>query len=543
MNKQKDRIYIQQWLELKPYEKQVSTDSYYLKLCDKVKQAIVTNNYSFVLKDYLDPEKINILTCFLTSYFEDIVSGSNIWNTFIKFHSELYNKPLPFLNAEEYYEGEINLQDVCFLIWYFLNTFQNEKFIAPFNGFIVEIAESVYDVFDEAWEDAPENQAIRIYYQIDERETDYYKARNLIDTILFKTYLFHPDTLLNLLDSELEIIEKNREDKNLLPSLNDNRDYKLHKLHTRLLNLKGKEWASAIIGANHPLHDDFLNISERIQGYFLYKGQDNKDIFIEHIASGRKFRLVKKSFGHSQALIEIDTILFIGIVQWRNEWWFSGVFFKTEFNADLVLDEKNSMESRIAVNFLDHQEQNVGEMLEEQLKAFMDFTNGTQIVFMESDKINSFIKSYTEYFNSTIKLSETEEEKARQRAKAEGFFGRDGMIHNFSEFSESGLIFFNPRSGAEIALSVNSAFPLPHNPFFKKEESTDDVMNLLISEDFSKELAMFCIDNCKSKLPFFNEKEGKKYLEDIDFLFRFWKKGSYFSKPLITFTGGLDKMA
>ncbi len=419
------------WLELKPYTKPTPTDGYYLDLCNKVKLTIVSINQPLILQFHLDNTHINMLSCLLTAYFEDKISGTNIWNTFINLHSRLYDKQLPFYDLSEYYEEEINLQDIRFLIWYFLNTYQQDEFIVPFNDFITETAEKVIDIFDSAWDYAPENKHLKTFYTIEENETDFYRARHLIDTILFRTYLFYPDTLLDLHDSELEIIEENRENENLLSFLNENRDFTLHKAHTRLLALKGKEWASKIVGENHPLYNAFPNISQKIIGYFLYKGQDEKDIFIEHIASGKKFNLTKKSFDHSETLKEVDTILFMGIVQWRDEWWFSGVFFQTEFNADLVLDEKNSLEKRRAVNFLDHQEQNMAELLEKQYAAFKDFTNGSQIAFLESNKMDAFI----------------------------------------------------------------------------------------------------------SELPFFKKPEGKKILEDIDFLLRFWKKENYFSKPAITFTG------
>jgi hypothetical protein len=98
-------------------------------------------------------------------------------------------------------------------------------------------------------------------------------------------------------------------------------------------------------------------------------------------------------------------------------------------------------------------------------------------------------------------------------------------------------VFFNPKSGLEIALAVNCAFPLPNNPFFNVEDSEEDIMFLLISDEMSTELAMFCIDNCKNNLPFFKEGVGKRYLDDIDFLLRFWKKDNYLAKPSITYTG------
>ena len=534
-------IYIKEWLELKPYEKQTVTDSYYLKLCNTVKHAIKTNKQSFVLQMYLDKGYINYLACFLTSYLEDIISETNIWNSFVRTHQRLYKKQLPFYILDEYYEEEINPQDISFLIWYFLNTVQEEKFIAPYNDFIVETSEKVMDVFDEVWDSAPENEYLKLFYQMDENENDFYITRNLIDTILFKSYLFYPDTLLKLREQEYKIIEESKDEDNIMMFLNENRDNTLHKSYTRLLSLKGKEWASEILGSKHPLSSDFLNISQRIRGFFLYKGQNDYDIFIEHIASGKKFELTKKSFNHSDTLKEIDTILFMGIAHWKDDWWFSGVFFQQPFNPDLILDEKNSFESRMSVNFLDHKKQDTNALLNQQMEAFKDFNNDSQIAFLPSDKIEGFYRDYIEFFNNSLNLSAKKKEEAKQRARKDGFFGTEEEHKDFSEVSETGLMFFNPKSGGEIALAVNSAFPLPNNPYFDEAYSEEHIMRLLMAEDLSTELVKYCIDNCETELPFFNKGVGKMYLDDMDFLLRFWKKGNYHSIPSITYTGQEEK--
>ena len=537
MNKLKERIYIKQWLDLKPYDNQTYTDSYYLKLCNEVKRSIITNKQSLVLKTYLNSDEIDILACFLTSYLEDLISETNIWNSFIRIHKRLYGKQLPFYEIDEYYEQEINLPDVCFLTWYFINTIQQDKFIAPFNDFIIEISKKVMDVFENAWEYAPENELLKTFYSIDETEADFYIARNLIGNVLFKTYLFYPDILLDLWESEFEIIENSKYNEHLLNFLNENRDHRLHNVFTRLLGLKGQEWVADILGESHNLSKDFRNISKKIGGYFFYKGHDEGNVFIEHIASGKKFNLTKKSFDHVETLKEVDTILFMGIVKWRNEWWFSGGYFQTEFDPDLVLNEKNSMESRSAVSFLDNQYKDLDDILGGQLKVFKKFNNNQQIAFMDSDKIESFLKDYIDYFNNSLKLSQKEKEEAKQRAREDGFFGNENETNDFSEVSESGLVFFNPKSGAEIALGVNSAFPEKNNPFYNKNESEEHIMRLFSAEELSKELAIYCVNNFKKDLTFFKSAEGNLYLDNLDFLLRFWKRGNYFSKPTITFTG------
>ncbi|MDD4148550.1 MAG: DUF3843 family protein [Bacteroidales bacterium] len=531
------KIYIKDWLELKPYDKQAKTDTYYLKICNDVKKVIVNHKQSFVLSTYLDEKDIKVLSCFLTSYFEDIISETNIWNSFVKIHKRLYKKQLPFYVLDEYYEEEINLQDVSFLIWYFLNTIQQDKFIAPFNDFISEIAEVVMDVFDKNWGDAPVNEHLKSFYQIDEKESDFYVVRNFIDRILFQTYLFCIETNLSLREQELEIINVEAIDETILFLLNENRDNAVNKTHTRLLNLMGKEWAAEILGNNHGLSKDILNISQRISGFFFYKGQDDDNVFIEHIASSKKFDLTKISFDHSDSLKKEDTILFLGIVKWRDEWWFSGMSFDQPYNPDLILDQKNSVDARASVNFLDHDDARAEETIKMELDAFLASNNGKQIAFMPAEKIESFVKNYIEVFNNSLKMSKKEINKAKKRATKDGFFGTEEGVVDFSDVSETSLAFFNPKSGLEIAFDVNSAFPLPNNPFFNADDSEESIMRVLVSDDISAELAYYCIDNCKDNLPFFNAGVGKEYLKDIDFFLRFWKKNNYHAKPLVTYIG------
>lgn len=531
------RIYIKDWLELKPYRKQYKTDAYYLKICNKVKDAIVKVSY---ITELLDDNGLNYLSCFLTSYLEDVISETNIWTTFIRLHKQLYNKQLPFYLLDEYYEGEINIQDISLLVWYFINSAQEEEFVAPFDDFVVETALSTMLVLEDAWEDAPENSCLKQYYEIDDKEEDFYAARKLIESLLYNTYLFHPDTRLKLNRKNEEIIDDSKDEglseDILIGYLKDNKDETTLTTHTTLLGLKGKEWIAEILGSNHPLSKDFLNISPKIAGLFLYKGQDTTNLFLEHIASGKKFELTKKSFDHSDDFDTVDSIAYMGIAKWKDEWWFSGVYLQVGYDPTIISEERSSLKSKMAVNFLDQKTNNPEAEIIKQLEVFKEFNNGSQIAFLAADKINSFIDDYIEFYNNSFKYTKKQKAKALKKAQQQrGYVSNEKEKTDFSDISESGLVFFNPKSGVEIALDINSAFPLPQNPFFDIEESNIDVWSLLASDEFSKELAMYCVDNFKKVLPFFDNENGHVYLKDIDFLLRFWKRGSYFSKPTITY--------
>ncbi|SEA19098.1 hypothetical protein SAMN05216365_13151 [Porphyromonadaceae bacterium NLAE-zl-C104] len=142
-----------------------------------------------------------------------------------------------------------------------------------------------------------------------------------------------------------------------------------------------------------------------------------------------------------------------------------------------------------------------------------------------------------EFFNKSLNLSEKEREESEERVRKEGLKKSENQSFVFPEDFETGLVFFNSKSGCEMVFEVNSAFPLPDNPYFRPELSEKHIHRLLMDESISSELVMFCIDNCREKLPFFNAGPGQQYLGDIDFLLRFRKRGNYHTVPSITLIG------
>lgn len=530
----KRKIYIKNWLALKPYLKQVKTDSYYLALCNKLYSFLGGADF-FILRFHLDDEDIKGLCCFLVSYFEDIISGTKLFQSFTKKHEALYGSRLPFFDTTDYYPDEINEADVAFLSWYYLNTVQHERFVSPVNDFILDISKTVMPVFDEEYEFAPENEHIKQFYKLPE-DADYYAVRQLMDRILLESYLFSIDISYRFLDEVEEISQSGEMPPHLMPAiLNELRDEFVNNSYTRLLNMKGKEWAALLCGDKHPLQQDILGISDRISSHFFYKGQDDHDIFLEHIATGKKFNMTKESFDHSDELRAIDIIITIGLVKWKDEWWFSGIFSCKDYDADMVLNERNSARSRQQVGFLDKDREKVKQILQDKYQRFLEFNQNSPIAFLNSSEINSFLKKYIEFYNKSLNLSEKEIDDAQKRSRGEGFFGSElSSEFDFSDFEDDALVFFNPESGPEIGFGICGAFPAEINPFFKGKDSNEDVQFLLMSSDFSKELAMYCIDNYGEKLDFFKELPWKQYLENIDFLLRFWKKGNYHAKPEYT---------
>lgn len=54
------KVYIKDWLALKPYDKQTATDIYYLSICNKVKKALISNRYSLLMQQVLSKNDTNM---------------------------------------------------------------------------------------------------------------------------------------------------------------------------------------------------------------------------------------------------------------------------------------------------------------------------------------------------------------------------------------------------------------------------------------------------------------------------------------------------
>lgn len=537
----KSKLYIKDWLHLKPYDTQKKTDGYYLRISNKVRKVFDANIIKYTLLRFLEKDSIDELACFLTSYFEDIISDTGLWKAFVNNHIKLYNRDLPFYNLNEYVEEEINIQDVSFLIWYYINMNHDKVFVSPFNDFIFEIAERIMEVFDEAWEYAPENKALQDYYTLEKSETNYFKVRDLIDRILLESYLFI-DTRKERAGSVEGILKKKEEAHFTLALLNHSRDVLLHTSYTALLALSGKEWAAEIIGDDHPLSADIRAMSKRVEGWFFYKGQDENSIFLEHIATSKKFELTKDSFEHTDSININESMVYIGIVRWQDKWWFSGINFQKAFDADLVREEKNNVRSRNQVNFVNQDTSEFTDILKTHFKAFLQYNHGSQVAFMPSSQVDSFLNGFTDAVAEYLEMTDEAIEEADARSRQQGFDPDQSRTDFEGDSDQEAMVFFNPQRGLEINFEVNSAFPLPNNPYYDPSKRSRHTFRLFMKTEVSPQLVNFCLDNCGNDLSDFISEYEQKYLPDLDFLLRFWKKEDYHVEPSVTFIGDMKKV-
>lgn len=261
--KTKDRLYINDWLDLQPYEKQDSADDYFLQLANKLLKCV---------KRYIGisfPEQLKrTIALSVTAYFQDIISGFGLWNSFRNKYFSLYGKYLPFFDIKESYEPEeINLEDILFIIWSMMELDAVEKgsFINPDSLGIRLLGISLYYLLDEEYETAPESEKLQNYF-IDKIDyDDFFSFREELYWLFYKSYLIAPYTERRSeeLDRELKKFANSYPHENLIHLAYSQKYEPIFTAPCGPLALKTYEWIAAIVGEESDLGKMLLQTKAR----------------------------------------------------------------------------------------------------------------------------------------------------------------------------------------------------------------------------------------------------------------------------------------
>jgi hypothetical protein len=151
--------------------------------------------------------EISPMAIYLTLWFEDIISETNVWKTVNTLCQQRYGYKLPFYNLEQYYDGEPNVQDVKLLIWLYIQVYNDDNFLMnPENIAIERMAEVVCDIFDECYEDAPVNERLYDFYFNPELTDDYWACRHVVDWFTLHSYItiYAKERLFEVVSETLE---------------------------------------------------------------------------------------------------------------------------------------------------------------------------------------------------------------------------------------------------------------------------------------------------------------------------------------------------
>ncbi len=524
-------ITIHDWLQFKPYKEEVFSDACYIKLANQFKEVLINDLY-FTEDHGMQEEDATEFACIFASLIEDVVSETQIYYTFRRLHKELYGHAIPF-SSEGYDESiALNYSDIRFLLWYYLSVKRPDTIIYLGSIFMANLLDQLYEVISDETIDYKINADLKRHYSLPHEACHINCVRDLIDNILFKTYLFYPDAFNRLGDFEETLLAENysdmspqQADDTRNANLFENRYHFIWHYRTRLLALNGKEWVAKLIGKTHPFYHDVLNISQSIRAYFIYKSENEDDLIVEHIASGKPFEITKQSIIPKEGLIPNESILFLSINQWQGKWWNSGIVLYKEFDADLILDEKASVEEKLKIAFLDEDiQRKQQEESEKQVKHFITFNQNSPIAFMPSKDLSQFVNDYTRYYRKCENIQLPEGVSAEIKIEIE-----DEELDEFNKRWTEAFVFINSKEGMEISYNFVDIIPDEKNPYYKPDKLRDKFLDIIVSKHASRELTQYYFDQYKEQLSGLSSEFDNTFSKNLDFLSRFWKHDMYFN--------------
>lgn len=118
------KIYPKDWLQLHPYKQSGPTDLYYTRIANQIHEIM---EHTDLVNSFEKEDAIQV-SMRMAAYFEDVISGLNIWRAFITQYKELTGNYVPFYTvSDHYYDDEANFEDVRFLLWHYLQQYHGVK--------------------------------------------------------------------------------------------------------------------------------------------------------------------------------------------------------------------------------------------------------------------------------------------------------------------------------------------------------------------------------------------------------------------------------
>ena len=508
-------ITMNDWLKYHPYTKISQVDYYYLKLCNKLLKANINEPLVREIKwsEYKD------LTCILVCWFEDVISETNIWRSFTAEHKRLYGNFLPFYDTVvNYYDDEINLQDIRFLIWHFFSIINEDILINPFRLIFNFFAAKAYELFEKEYETAPQNLPFKEKLLVPTYR-EFFETRLIMEFLTFQSYLnFH--YAKRKMKEKMENVDKHKHEPKYDNILRyDSKVNFLIEGVSPILALRANEQLANIIGKNHPKYHNIKNISKRHIIKCIVKDYTDTHLLLEHIASGQHINLALDTLAadFQKNSIQRSKYLVVTVVKWGDEWALMGslIGYNTEdktLTRELKDDEKyifDPLEPKL-------------EMLTRHEECFKDLTGGSLLAyFSNTDQYVEFAKRFIVHIF--------------EKANPEERYPNDNL--NKMDFGDHDLedivLFFNHHSGTELYPNLTFIVNDPRNPYYDPDEAAD--IQLLITEKtISPQFVKYLVEN--EMITFDRDKnmDDQTIKDNLDFLLRYFKTGDYYSEPRIT---------
>lgn len=483
---------------LHPYKNPSNVDAYYVKLANKL---LKEWRFSIIHKEFDEfiQQEISLI---LSAYFEDVVSYGGLWKGYTSLNKSILGKRLPFytINEDDYYEDEINYEDVLHLIWILVQWEMKKagRVINPENPGLADLAMRMYKILSEEFEQAPINEYMTEYLQHPDHYTDFFRFKELANWLCYHSYLLTFQTSMLLEDSISELegkaYELNMDDSMLEYTL---RSDALFNDNVGPLSLPVKEWFIAMLDNMETDMTDEVNrirqIEKQEDRYFLIESIDDKYIHVRNL-DNEPIEILKSSFNKLPDNTSDNKTLLTSLLKFDGEWHINGISIWSPESVYQDAKEEKEMTADTRKMAYD---------------LFIKNNNGSPIAYFSGKE------ELSRFFN-----------KIYVDGNIVGSFESDTIKKNANNFVAFASITADISIVANIANSIKDA----NNPFYNEFIAEKEAIQVLVGEGHSSpELLHYLLKN--NMLPdtqinsLYGKERAKELIQDnLIFWVRFFQR-------------------
>lgn len=140
------------------------TDKLYAELAKEIYDVIYDE------LDFMDDRQIKNASISLSLYFEDLHSGTHLFETFTKLYKEMFGRYVPFYSSESADSPQARLDAMKFMIWHAIAAERNGMMLNPTNLGLANMAERLLNLWDERKDKIQPNEELADYLYAEETQ-------------------------------------------------------------------------------------------------------------------------------------------------------------------------------------------------------------------------------------------------------------------------------------------------------------------------------------------------------------------------------------
>lgn len=476
-----------------------ATDFYYSKLGNQMLKIMESMEAGKVLT----PELRHDIAMTLTLYYEDVMADGGVWHSFTNMNQKLYGKPLPFFAFEgEYIADEPNLIDVKYIIWQLLLDKSNDWIPSPQSDGIAPMAQKLYDLLDESFDNAPVNEELYIHVDQAKDHFTFNDLRSLLSWVMWKNFLTRSEKNTRYLDQEIGFLERFGTARSVEERMQQDLAANMvaiffHK--TGPLGLLPQEWVAEFLRFRglddmakavddlECIYYDCLRVDEYKDGKYKFTATNDRQVEVD-----------EKMFDNFENLRDENfDVCLTSLIRFRGDWYVNG--------ASLWAQDKEKY-NELKKNVAEGEKQVQVPHYDEIIKKY----NGqTTFYFRDTKELNTFFM----------------ENKISEEPLNDGKNAEDECYPM--------LTLADGKSGVIVYKMMEKCIKDPNNPYYDEEFAKKNAMNVIFDYENVHPYTVHELIN-KGYLPDASENDifrkdctADEVRNDLDFLARILRKDFY----------------